>query len=89
VPGWQRGRRIMAPIVLYVRSDDFDGLHLSHSCDVCPRGARHWARMSRHKLVSGSDPTDIPCRGGEPMARCGRGRLNAHPASGLVLLTAG
>ena len=28
-PGWQRGRRIMAPIVLYVRSDDFDGLHLA------------------------------------------------------------
>jgi arachidonate 15-lipoxygenase len=27
-PGWQRGRRIMAPIALYVRSADFAGLHL-------------------------------------------------------------
>ncbi|HEY6434575.1 MAG TPA: lipoxygenase family protein [Acetobacteraceae bacterium] len=27
-PGWQKGRRIMAPIALYVRSRDFAGLHL-------------------------------------------------------------
>lgn len=27
-PGWQKGRRIQAPIALYVRTDDFDGLNL-------------------------------------------------------------
>jgi hypothetical protein len=31
----------------------------------------------------------IPRRGGEPMARCGRSRVSAHPASGSFLLTAG
>jgi hypothetical protein len=52
--------------------------------------------LSMHAAVHNTfDPTlsrlplgaaDIPRRGGEPMASCGRGRVSAHPASGLFRL---
>ena len=39
-PGWQRGRRIMAPIALYVRTGGFDGLQLvAIQLDQGPNGA--------------------------------------------------
>ena len=54
-----------------------------------PAFSQHARRHPQHFQPSTSsrlalDAADLPRRGGEPMAGCGRGRVIAHKASGLV-----